>query len=703
MKRIYFLLVIAASMNCSNPCLSQGVDRPGTTTNHPALIPLPQEYSPRGESPLLRGVSIISGSDPADNFAAADLSRCLAGLDVQTVKRRSAFQIRLLLSSSREGEQLLTHAEVSINPQMHDEGYLMLPSANGIAVIADTATGLFYGVQTLKQMITGRGVSATFERALIRDWPAMRYRGLSDDLSRGPIPTLDFQKREIRTLAAYKMNVYSPYFETTLQYSSTPLTALRGGSLSPTEVHALVDYARQYHVVIVPEQEAFGHLHHLLTYEQYAPLAETPLGNVLAPGQSGSLDLIEQWFDEIAKMFPSPFLHIGADETRDLGRGQTKRVVEVQGTGKVYVDFLAQIHAKLAPLNRRLLFWGDVAMKDPSAVQHLPKDMIAVAWMYDPRPDGFARWLSPYIAAGLETWVAPGVNNWRRVFPDNNYAFPNIQGFVSDGQAAHSTGMLNTVWNDDGEELALNNWYGILFGAAASWQPGRSSIEHFQETYGRVFHGDPTGKIDMAQRELGSIYQMLDQAKIKETTDILFWADPWSTEGQTMAAELRPMLSALRLHAESAITLIADARRFGPLRESDGIDALELGARRFDFIGQKFETADEIARIYKEGYASTRDPQKSQLISSMLLQISSNAGLCEDMRDGYSATRSTYSSLWLQENRPYWLQNVLVRYDLATQLWVLRGNQFTSAYSHWTTQHTLPPPATLGIPTHEER
>ena len=57
----------------------------------------------------------------------------------------------------------------------------------------------------------------------------MRYRGFHDDLSRGPVPTLEFQKKELRTFAAYKINVYSPYFEHTLdvQRESADLTARR--------------------------------------------------------------------------------------------------------------------------------------------------------------------------------------------------------------------------------------------------------------------------------------------------------------------------------------------------------------------------------------------------------------------------------------------------------------------------------------------
>jgi len=61
--------------------------------------------------------------------------------------------------------------------------------------------------------------------ARVRDWPTMRLRGFHDDLSRGPVPTLDFMKRQIRSSPHNKLNVYSPYFEHTLAYRGHPLIA----------------------------------------------------------------------------------------------------------------------------------------------------------------------------------------------------------------------------------------------------------------------------------------------------------------------------------------------------------------------------------------------------------------------------------------------------------------------------------------------
>ena len=672
---------------------AQAVTAPGDT---PRLLPMPREYSSRGTASLAHGVSVKADSDAEDRFAAQDLSGWFEKLHVRS--GHGTVVIELLRAQSRQGARLLSSSNLKIDEPMQEEGYAIVPTKKGLAVIAATSAGIFYGAQTVKQMTTGDGPTAVLQKALIRDWPAMRYRGISDDLSRGPFPTLEFQKRQIQTFAAYKINVYSPYFENTLQYLSNPLPGLPGGSMSREDARQLVEFARAYHITIIPEQEAFGHLHRMLEYEQYAPLAETPMGSVLAPGQPGSLQLIGQLFSEVAAMFPGPFLHIGADETADLGKGQTHADVSARGLGAVYVDFLLQIHNQLAPLHRRLLFWGDIAMNSPEQVKRLPKDMIAVAWTYSPSPEGYAAWLKPYTDAGMETWVAPGVSNWKRVYPDSDAGLRNIQGFVRDGQAAHSTGVLNTVWNDDGEGLFQEDWYGVLFGAAAGWQQGTSDLAQFEDTYGSVFHGDRTGKIDEAQRELIAIYQMLDQSKVKEASDDLFWVDPWSAEGQAAAAELRPLLPAMRLHAERALTLLAQARAAVPLRETDAVDAIELGARRFDFIGQKFETADAIAGLYHQAYAWQGDSQNAKRINGLLGNISGTDGLCEDIRNRYSYIRLQYSQLWLRENRPYWLQNVLVRYDQATQLWVLRSARFASAHNEWQAHHQLPAPAELGIP-----
>jgi hexosaminidase len=665
----------------------------------PALIPQPREFTARENLSLAAGVRILtSGTEAEDRFAAANLKEALQARGVPLRSTDAAVRLWLLRDTSPRAQRLLHREGLGFDAAMQAEGYILFTAEHEAYVIGHSAAGIFYGVQTLAQLVISGGDGPALRGAAIRDWPAMRWRGVHDDLSRGPVPTLDFQERQIRTFAAYKLNVYSPYFENTMQYASNPLPALPGGSISVEDAKTLVAYANRYHITIIPEQEAFGHLHKVLTWQQYAPLAEIPNGAVLAPGQPGSMQLIVQWFDELAGTYSGPFLHIGADETAELGQGQTSDAVQQRGLGAVYIDFLSGIHARLAPLHRRLLFWGDMAMHSPDLVPRLPHDMIAVAWTYDPEPKGYASWLTPYTSAGMETWVSPGVNNWSRVWPDFDMALRNIQGFVADGQKAGSTGMLNTIWDDDGEGLFLEDWYGVLFGAAAAWQQGSSDIAQFQQDYGSVFHGDATGDLDQAQEALIAAHQALARAGLDDGRDAWFWADPWSSEGQQTAVKMQPVAAEVRLDAERALTLIAQARAAGPLRESDAVDAMDLGARRLDFLALKFQLAGQIAATYRHLYTGLSSHDPNLHVSRDLWNLSGVNGLCEDLRDGYSYLGSRYSDIWLRENRPYWLPNVQARYDAAAALWVERSNKLAAARDQWSASHTLPEPGEIGIP-----
>ncbi len=653
------------------------------------LVPAPRECTAVKSVAIgLAGVRVISDRNAEDVFAAKDLEESLKERGV-AVGRANAAIIRLERIRKERAKERFEKPE---------EGYALGPvSARELVVSAETDAGLFYGAQTAKQLVRGAGKDAVLLMPTIRDWPAMPHRGLSDDWSRGPLPNMDFLKREIRTLAAYKYNIFSPYFEHTFAYASTPVAAFPGGAMTPDEGRELVAYAKKYHITIIPEQEAFGHLHHVLKFEAYSGLGETPRGAVLAPGDPGSLPQIGEWFGELAKVFPGPYAHIGADETSQLGLGRTHDEVAQQGLGKVYLGFLSQIHAELAPLHKRLLFWGDIAENSPELVGTLPKDMIAVSWHYDAQPD-FTKNLEPFLKSGLETWVATGVNNWNRVYPDNNETLGNIRAFVRDGQKLGAKGMLNTVWNDDGEGIFDENWFGVLFGGAAAWQPGESSQDAFTASYGQAFHGDETGKISEAQQELMAAHATLKKAGLYDAQDSLFWVDPFSPEGQQVAVKLDPVASELRLHAEKAITLLAQARAAAKLDNQEALDAMELGARRIDFIGAKFEDAEDCAALYAKAQAAAGDKSRWSEVSEALYTIGSNNGRLEDIRDGYSQLGQLFHDAWLRDNRPYWLANNMDRYDRAAEMWIGRGNAWNNVIQHWWETHTLLPASEVGLP-----
>jgi len=422
------------------------------------VIPQPKQLSVTQDAFHFNRETRVVLADPRsedDRFAAQDFiddMKATAGATLSIGKGRSRSEILIGRIDLQSVAQALKRMGVESPPTLNDEGYVLVANANGVLIAGKTSTATFYGLQTLKQLVRGEGANAVIPGVKIVDWPTMRWRAVSDDISRGPVPTIDYIKRQIRTEAFFKLNMHSFYMEHTFASETHPLIGPEGGSLTRAEIRELVVYARQYHVELVPEQQTFGHLHKALRLEKYAELAETPYGDVLSPQQPGSYKLIADWYRELNELFPGQFFHIGEDETFELGEGQSKTEAQTKGVGAVYFEHLNRVRDVLKPYNRRLMFWGDIALHHPDLIGNVPKDMIVMNWQYGARDDFWSS-IKPFQDAGLEQFVCPGAQNWNQIFPNLDAATKNIGNFVRDGQNAGAIGMMNTTWDYDGESL----------------------------------------------------------------------------------------------------------------------------------------------------------------------------------------------------------------------------------------------------------
>jgi hexosaminidase len=581
--------------------------------------------------------------------------------------------------------------------EIDKQAYVIRATESGVLVAGRTAQGLFYGVQTLRQLLHGEGKSLVIPALTIRDWPSMEWRGVSDDISRGPIPTLEYLKYQIRTLSEYKINLLGLNMEHVFDFQTQPLVSPRDSGKEPAltsaEIKELVDYAGKYYITIVPEQQAFGHLHQFLKYEIYSELAETPHGHVLTPTNPKTYDFIRQIYGEVVPLFPGPLFHIGSDETFELGLGQTKSLATQQGLGRVYLEHLQKIFEIMQPYHKQLMFWGDIAVKYPELLTILPKDMIAVPWDYDPKPS-YENIITPYTNAGLRVVVAPGAGNWGVVWPDLNSAFVNIRNFVRDGQKHQAIGALNTTWNDDGESLVDMSWPGLVFGAAASWQAGESSIDDFKSNYDWAFYRNNDGAtfaevIDNLDRP----NTLLAALKLDNASNELFWSDPFSEAGANTAARALPATHDLRIGAERAAESLLLNRAKAHLHSETLADML-LAARRLDILGMKIQFTAEIGHYYADAYQNQTDITRAQHDLDEIVDIN---GRLQSLRDAITETRKMYAEGWARENNPYWLENVLVRYDnLALEVQAKIVAVMAAQRQFWTVK-TLPPPESLGF------
>jgi hexosaminidase len=713
-RRVLLLLILVASALSQQPDLK--------------LLPRPRTIAARKGSFDSAGPITIAGAAKATKTNKAGIEMLREEMVHASGKKTAvagAKSIRLeILAKTKYPELSSADAELFAG-----EGYVLDITPRRITISGATDAGVFYGLQTLRQLIHpgAKGKGFTVPAVHIVDWPAIRWRGVHDDISRGPIPTMEYMKTQIRTLAEYKINMFSLYMEHVFAYKFAPVAAPQEAAITADDVRELVKYAAQYHVTLLPEQQAFGHLHHVLKYEQFSDLAETPHGHVLAPVNDKSYDFIRNMYSELIPLFPGPLFHIGADETFELGTGATKQRAAEVGLGKVYLEHVAKVDAIVKPYGKRLLFWGDIALHYPELLNILPKDAIAVSWDYDPEPS-FDKSLQPFANAGLNLMVAPGANNWNRIVPDYHAANINVRNFIRDGQKFHALGALNTTWDDDGEALFEMTWPPLIFGAAASWQSGESSTEEFQRSYDWAFYrNDEDDSFSNAVEQLARTHDILKQnQRGGGAMDDGFWNDPFSEVGWRYNQRNLPVARDLRLAAEGALDLIYKNRAKAKLHVST-IDALEFGALRLDALGMKLHFADEISRIYREAYETsvtlanqprpvnpnpgTTDPQQppaqnlpppdpntpQRRISRGLSEITGTNARLEDLRDSVERLKELYRERWLAENKPYWLGSVLVRYDALALRYQKMIADVRTARAEYNRTKLLPKPETLGL------
>src|SRR5271166_1762528 len=633
------------------------------------LIPQPKEVQLHAGSfrvkPTTR-ILVEFGHQAEDRIAAETLAEEIhdrSGLKVSiTGEKPDAKQERSTIVLARLQDQKVKNflaARGLKADSIGDQGYLLFSDKAHLIVAANTGQGLFYGVQTLRQLLREDGGSLVCPAVSIRDWPSMEWRGVQDDISRGPIPTEEFMKRQIRTLAGYKVNLFALYMEHVFDFASQPLIAPKEAALTPEEIKALVVYAKNLYVTILPEQQTFGHLHHMLKYEIYADVAERPHGHVLTPTKDRSYELIKAMYADLVPLFPGPFLHVGGDETFELGHGQTAARASEIGLGRVYIEHMQKVSGILEPYHKQLMFWGDIALKYPQLLGILPKDMIAVPWDYDAKPS-FENIIKPYRDAGLRVVVAPGAQTWNQLWPDLDVGYANIRNFVRDGQKLGAIGMLNTTWNDDGEAIYGMAWPTLIFGAAAGWQPSESNIDQFKNAYDWAFYrnaGDATFRDALENLDRG--HQALAKIKVETETDDLFWIDPFTPEGSKMMQKLAAAAPEMRLGAEHALESL-QRNRAKARANQDTLADMTLAAWRWDALGMKAEFTQEINKFYWDAFQNQTD---SDRVGGDLEEITAINARLEDLRDATTRVSQMYRTAYLGEYGPYWLDNVLVRYD----------------------------------------
>ena len=187
---------------------------------HSPLLPRPQQVQYENGTLPLRGLSIrfAAPTTTEDRFAAEQLASRLSAIG-QThipIRKGKGSGRAIVLNRTAAGGALPGDNE-STGPDSR-EAYSVQITPKGAEIRAASSAGLFYGVQTLVQMVEGAGPQAVLPTATVRDWPALAYRGFMMDLSHGQLLRVSEIERQLDLLARFKANQYYFYSEASIEF-----------------------------------------------------------------------------------------------------------------------------------------------------------------------------------------------------------------------------------------------------------------------------------------------------------------------------------------------------------------------------------------------------------------------------------------------------------------------------------------------------
>jgi hypothetical protein len=599
-----------------------------------------------------------------------------AGARAELDERWGALRIGRLRTAAGRDAAITVRNDRSLPAQ----AYRLTVRDGRASIESSDESGAFYAAMTLAQLPVRSGGSWGVPCVRIEDRPALQWRILSDDVSRGPLPTMRYFEERIRTIAAFKMNGYSPYMEHVFVSPTDPLPAPLDG-VTPAQLHELTEYAARFHVSLVPEQQSFAHMHNTLRLERYAGAAELPHGFLLAPNIPLSMEYLARIVaQELAAVGRPPFFHIGSDETATLGLGSTQSYVAQRGRSNVYAEHIVAMDRLIAPSGARLMLWDDGIENDPGIMKLIPRNAVVVNWHYGAEPS-FERYIQTIASGGLQQMVAPGASNWNEIFPDIDTALANEERFILAGKASHVLGLFQTVWHDDGETLYEATWYPVIYAAAAAWQDGDLLPERFLADYPSAFFGVDDQRYGTNIYQLATVLHLLEPQDYSfGQTDALFWADPFDSAAAAQASKAN--LQQVRLSAEDV-----EANRYfeRPPLHANAAFVMFLAARRYDVLGRKFQIAAEVRTMYADALAHAKTDPETTLRDLYWCRY-----WMWELRDAYEELAPLYAQAWRYESREGHLASNLERYHLAAQQAIDRADAFYRVTREYLTSKSLP-------------
>jgi len=614
-------------------------------------------------------------------------------ISVESLKDQLRERFRLTLGSSEADGPTVhllvdPHAVTVEKSALADQAYRLDLSAKKITITGNTATGAFYGVQTLIQLLKTENGTLWLPKGQIEDWPDLELRVMYwDDAHHLEHPNV--LKAALRQASFYKINGFSIKLEGHFQYQHAhPI--VEPYALTPAELQELTDYGLKYHVQLIPYLDGPAHDAFILKHPEYAALREYADSNYeFCATNPKTYQLFEGMFEDLLNANKGgKYFVLSTDEPYYVGLAdndqchEADRAKKLGSVGKLLAEFVTKTAAYLHEHGRTVIFWGEYPMK-PEDIDSLPSYLVN-GELYGPQFDPVFR------AHGIKQMIYTSTAGEEQLFPRyypgstgpgrlqemfDQASFTSLESLSStrpdsaQPRQADLTGIFVAGWGDPGLHPETF-WLGYVAGTAPAWHQASPNPQELRSSFFPLFYGSRSS-------EMGRLYQLMcEQAQ--------FWEDSWEVGPSSARAPIwgnsfgvfnppRPahdqFLSPLPVPSPELLRLSSDWRlvnetRLGSagvsLEQNDQlIDLLETNISRVEFNRYNLEVYLSIAGLYRQNLLMLQDLGR---ISDALKAAEAAAAKSESIAALVALDRALDIARNVQQNRNQALQN-------ATETW----------------------------------
>jgi hexosaminidase len=364
-----------------------------------------------------------------------------------------------------------------------------------------------------------RGVGTLLSGSLkpgssLSEEPQFKSIGIMLDVSRNAVMNVEHFKKYLRRLALLGYNLAMLYSEDTYTLPGEEFFGYLRGRYSAEELKEIDSYAEKLGIEMIGCIQTLGHLSQILKWHAYGKIKDT--SSVLLTKEDQTYQLIEKMLGFYSGVFKSRRIHIGMDETHDLGRGRYMDLHGYKNAYEIFTEHLKKVVSICERYELKPMMWSDMFFRMGSKTQNyydkeskipdyvrdnIPKNVQLVYWDYYHKDKGFyLEWIKRHQELGSNPVMGSGIwttcSLWYNRLQTEASVIPCLDACIKMGVDE----VFFTMWGDDGAYCDFDSAFaGMTFAGEKIYTGENPKTEILEKRFKSICKGDYSAHIKAAE------------------------------------------------------------------------------------------------------------------------------------------------------------------------------------------------------------